>query len=332
MRTPCIALPLLVLTACASGDHTAWEDVPLCSAELVEALPVDGEDVIGTNAEIVLWFDGQMVGHGGASIVTDPPIDYSYTVVEDRVVFSPSESLDPDTSYTWTAELCATEVASGAFTTRTEGDAVQEPETLLDRTFSMDLLDATWVEPSGQGGELLASYFAGLFLVGVQDVSDTELDVVLAVGEEVGGGSVQQDPCYETVDFEPADFTRNPYFELGPRRMPLEVEGQSVMLDSVQIFGALVDEGTDLTDAELKADADLRQVGPDWETYCDYGVLFGIVCTACESDGEEACVKLHVADIEGKVQAGVVIAEVLDADAECGDDDSKETDTSGGGA
>jgi urease accessory protein UreF len=104
------------------------------------------------------------------------------------------------------------------------------------------------------------------------------------------------------------------------------------MLDGVQIFGALVDEGTDLVDAELKADADLRQVGPDWESYCDYGVLFGIVCTACEVDGEEACVKLHVADIEGKVQAGVVIAEVLDADAECGADDTKETDTSEGGA
>ncbi|GEM_PF-3151841 len=322
----------VLLSACASGDHTAWEDVPLCAASLVESLPVDGEDVIGTNAQVVLWFDGAMIDHGGATLTTDPPVDYTYTVVDDRVVFEPAVLLDEDTTYTWTAELCATQVASGTFTTRTEGDAVEDPDALLDRTFSMDLLDADWLEPSGTGGDLLASYFGGIFLVGVQDVTDTELDVMFAVGEDIGGGQVQQDPCYQTVDFEPADFTRNPYFELGPKRMPLEVEGQSVMLDSVQIFGALVDDGTDLADAELKADADLRQLGADWETYCDYGALLGITCTSCETDGEEACVKLHVADIAGRVQAGVVVAEVLDPDAECGIGDTKETDTSGGGA
>ena len=314
--------------ACSSGDHTAWEDVPLCSAILTNALPVEAEDVIGTNAEVILEFEGQMIGISGASLTTDPPVDY---VDEDRVVLQPSELLEEETEYSWVADLCGEEVASGTFTTRTEGEALETPEALVDRSFSLDMVDATWLEPSGSGGDLVAQYFGGLFLIGVQDVSETELDTIFAVGEDMGGGMVQQDPCYKTEDFEPADFTRNPYFELGPRRMPLEVQGQSMMLDAVQIFGALVDDGTDLADAELRADADLRQMGQDWETYCDLGVLVGITCTACEADGEESCVRIHVADIQGQVQGGLVIQEVTDPEAECSgpEDDSKETDTTG---
>lgn len=328
-RAAAVLFPLLLSAACASGDHTAWEDVPLCSATLTQALPADGEDVIGTNAEIILAFEGQMIGIGGANLTIEPAMDYSYVVDGDRVIFQPADLLDADTEYSWSASLCDAQVASGSFTTRSEGERLEDPAVLQDRTFSMDMLAADWIEPSGGGADLLAQYFGGIFLVGVEDVSDTELDVMFAVGEDIGGGQVQQDPCYETVDFEPADFTRNPYFELGPKRMPLDVQGQAVMLDSVRIFGALIDEGTDLADAVMLADADLRQLGADWETYCEYGQIFGISCTACDVDGEEACVKLHIENIAGKVQAGVTIQEVTDPAAECATGDTKETDTSG---
>ncbi len=325
---------LLACTSDTTTDDTGITVPAVCDATLLEALPLDGEDVIGTNASIVLFTEGNVL-EGGAAVhfEEDPGVTYTATIHDDRVVFSPDAALAADTTYTWTADLCdAVGVAGGSFTTRGEGEAVEDPTVLVDRTFSLDLVNATWIEPTGLGGDLVASFFAGVFLIGVQDVTDTELDTIMAVGEDIGGGQVQQDPCYETIDFDPADFTRNPYFELEASRMPLEVQGQSVMLDGVRIFGALVDDGTDLTDAELKGDADLRQLGPTWEDYCAYGESFGVSCQACDSDGEEACVKLHVAEIDGVVQAGLVVSEVLDADAECGNDTDKETDTSGGGA
>jgi len=315
MRTPLIAATaLLALVACSTEDHETWEDVPICSASLVEAMPEDGEAVIGTNAEVVLLFEGQVPGLHGASLVTDPPADCSYVVEGDEVVFSPDELLDRETEYAWTAALCAEEAASGIFTTRWEGELLEDPSVLAGRTFSMDLTDAEWLEPEGGGG-LVSGLFAGVFLLGIQEVLEHEIDIIFAVGEDVGGGVIQQDPCYETVDFEPADFTRNPYFELGPKRMPLEVQGQAVMLDDVQISGALVDDGTDLTDAELIANADARQFG-DWEYVCGMLDVFGAPCQAC-SDGVEACVGLHVAQIEGAAQGGVVIQEVTDPGAEC---------------
>ena len=313
MRTSLIAASaLLALVACSTEDHEAWEDVPICAASLVEAMPADGETVIGTNAHVVLQFEGQVPGLHGATLVTDPPADFSYTVEGDEVVFTPDELLDRETEYSWTADLCTEEVASGVFTTRWEGAELEDPSVLTGRTFSMDLQDALWLEPEG-AGDLFAEYFGGVFLVGVEEVTEDAVDVIFAVGENVGD-MVQQDPCYETVDFEPADFSRNPYFELGPKRMPLEVQGQSVMLDNVQISGALVDGGTDLTDAELLADADLRQLGADWQTYCTYLVIFGLSCMECSSDGVEACVGLHVAQIEGEPQGGVVVKEVTDPD------------------
>ena len=71
----------------------------------------------------------------------------------------------------------------------------------------------------------------------------------------------------------------------------------------------------DLTDAELIANADARQFG-DWEYVCGMLDVFGAPCQAC-SDGVEACVGLHVAQIEGAAQGGVVIQEVTDPGAEC---------------
>lgn len=305
-----------VLSMLAACNKEPEPEPEVCDATLLSSLPADGEDVIGTNAKVILSVSGHVTADG-ATLVTEPAAPYAAELSDGQVVFSPTDALEPGTQYSWTATLCGATAATGTFTTRTAGDTVPA-DALPNRTFGIDLSSATWVEPEG-GGELFSQLFGGILLIGVQSADGTTLDTMGAVGEDLDGFR-QQDPCYETVDFEPADFTRNPYVEIGPAEFPLEVQGQPVTLHDLHFFGAFDVDGAALSDGSLRAQGDLRDIaaGSAYRQYCTLLQSYGLSCTACVSDGTEACVNLAVEDITGEVIAGLVIQVVTDPGAECG--------------
>lgn len=310
----------VLISSLIACNKTPEPEPEVCDATLLAALPEDGEDVIGTNARVLLSVSGN-VTEGGATLSTDPAVSYTATLSDGQVVFTPDQTLESGTTYTWTSTLCGAEVATGSFTPRGEGEWVP-PDELPNRTFGMDLASATWVEPEG-GGQLFSQLFGGILLVGVQSADESSIDTMGAVGEDVDGYR-QQDPCYATVDFEPADFTRNPYVEIGPVEFPIEVQGQPATLHDLHFFGAFDVEGLSLRDASLRAQGDLRDVAPGsgYRQYCNLLATYGLSCTACVSDGTEACINLAVQDITGEILPGVAIQVVTDPGAECGPPDT----------
>lgn len=307
---------LALLALGCPGPEPEPQPEPVCDASVQSSSPNDGEDVIGTNATVRVAFDGNLLDEGIA-FSSDPEASWVWSQDEGVLTLRPELPLEPFTSYSWTAELCG-EALTGQFTTRSEGDET-DPDSLADRTFAIDLAKATWVEPEN-GGDLMAMLFGGVILLGVQSVDGRVIDFITGVGE--GEASIQQDPCYETVDFEPVDF-RNPYFGVGPADMPLEVQGQDVILHELQLFGAFDAEGFTILDASLTAQGDLRDIsGSDWESTCQLVGQYGLSCVECASDGLSACVNLRVEGIEADLVGGLVVRPVTEPGAECGPPDT----------
>jgi len=287
---------------------------PVCDALLTATTPADGEDVIGTNAWVELSYEGSLL-EDGVSFSSEPEAPWDIEHLDGRVLVRPSEALEPFTEYKWSATLCESE-AEGSFTTRTLGE-MTDPADLPGRTFGIDLALATWVEPAN-GAELMQLLFGGIILLGVESVDDSLVDFMGAVGE--GDSTLQQDPCYETIDFEPVDF-RNPYFELGPAEMPLEVQGQEAVLHDLQLIGAFDTEGYTIQDASMVAQGDMRDIGnTQWQDYCELASQYGLECSACSSDGRPACIDLRIEEIEAELIGGLVIQPVYEPSAECGQD------------
>ncbi|MCB9797013.1 MAG: hypothetical protein H6741_30380 [Alphaproteobacteria bacterium] len=311
-----LSLLLTALLGC-KGEAPAVDSEPVCDAVALASLPEDGEDVIGTNARVYLDVQGR-VSPDGASLMTDPEVAYAASVEDGRVVFTPEAPLTPEQTYTWSAELCGEAVASGSFTPRAQGEDA-DPEALQGRTYAVDLSEATWIEPAN-GGDLFAQLFGGLLLLGVQEAEGERLSIMGAVGEDIDGYR-QQDPCYETIVFADADFSRNPYLELGPAEFPLVVQGQDVILHDLHLFGAFTEQGVALGDATIAAQGDLRDVfGAEYGAWCGQLQQFGLTCASCVSDNAMACVDLLVSGIHGGVVPGLRLQTVTEPAAECGRD------------
>jgi hypothetical protein len=308
------ALPLLSLvglTACrpdaASGDTTA----PCTVTEVSASWPEDGLSPTTRWAAVSLWFSGEadldqvalnLWGDDGESV------EGALELIDGGLRFQPTEWLAEDATYTWDADVCGA-VAGGSFTTGSEGQSA-DPAALVDTTWGLDLSRAEWLQPAG-GESLFGSLFSGLILLGVEAADDSSIDLLSAVGEEVEADWWQQDPCFATADFEPVSFLNNPYVDAGPVDMTFVVQGIDAILHDVVITGAVADEGAALADGGLVAEFDARDYGAlgSASDVCGYVEQFtGVSCSACASDGEESCVPLEVAEIDGERIDGLALA------------------------
>ena len=306
MRT----VPLFVLAALGCK-----EEPPVCDASIVLTAPVDGAGPVARDTELVLEFEGNLPYdfEGFAptfSLSTEHgSVDGSFSVEDNTIRFTPDELLPADTEVDWSADVCGESVA-GSFTTGALESGVAQ-EDVAGSSYAIDLADATWISPEG-GEELVSMAFGGAFLIGVENVSSTEIDCIGAAGEATDGGSWQQDPCYNTVDFEPMPFN-NPYFLLQSDAIEFTVADQPAILHSVSISGGLTADG--IVDGAFSGEADIR----DYDGFdCDMLELYaGISCVECKSDGEVKCIWLEAVDVEGDLVDGVTVVPNEDP-AECG--------------
>jgi hypothetical protein len=145
-------------------------------------------------------------------------------------------------------------------------------------------------------------------LLGVEEASDV-LDFVGAIPES---GTADQDMCVPTLDFDAVDFSRSPYFEVGPVDMPISLMGVSLTVSAMNINGTFEPDGGAMNGVGLAGSLDMREVGPalsslgdalpfdlsDPDDACDTLSLLGISCVECPSDGSEYCLTLVLSDIE----------------------------------
>ena len=318
------SLILLSLVSCRSLTPT---ELACSAAEVLDQHPVDGADPVGRLSPIILTLSQALdPAEASLSVQADgAAVTGSLSAEGETLRWTPTEPLPARAAVSWSADLCGT-AASGQFSTGTATDPAV-PTDLAGTAYALDLSSATWVAPAG-GQVLFGQLFGGQLLLGVQAASDTEIDLLGGAATVLDDGTVQQDPCIATFDFAPADFSGNPYVQVGPTTLSLSFQGIPVPVKEVVLTGAFTADGQGIADARLDAELDARdiadQVGTSWSQLCDMLTAYtGLSCVDCSTDGRAACIVLQVEDIDGSLVPGLSVHP---------NEEPQECDTGGGGA
>lgn len=196
--------------------------------------------------------------------------------------------------------------------TVTEGEVAP---IVVGRTYVVDIGNATIVEPPGVGA-LLGSLIDTNVLIGVTAADSRSLSTMGATESEFRG----QDYCTPTIPFPVADFSAQPYFELGPADTELSFAGYQISVRSLRMTGSFASDGSYFDEGTLEGSIDARDIaeafpdlGYSGEQLCEFMVSFGVSCEACD-DGEDFCLAVVVEDILAEEDEGVTLVEVADSD------------------
>jgi hypothetical protein len=214
-----------------------------------------------------------------------------------KVYFTPTAALTPGSSYTATLDMCQDKddplSPSIGFMTSTLGEAADCD--LTGQSFNVDLANARFVKPAGVA-ELLLGQLEDDILLGVMGESDTEVDIMGALGSEEG-----QDFCTPSIDFPIADYSEAPYFSVGPQDTQIAAAGYDIQISNLQISGTFASDCGSIGGAVLGGELDARLLGDllgelvgttDADEICTLLTGFGVTCDSCASDGEAYCVEI----------------------------------------
>lgn len=297
-------LSLIALVGCSGGsDDTASNDNGgnggSCDVSVKSTVPVANsvDAYYRANVEFELSDPDST-----AMITTDIPGHQELGVDGVTVKWVLDAPLSPSTSYSATLDYCGGSVSLD-FTTSALGTAISEPGSLVGNSYVLALSEARITEPAGIGS-VLSGYLNTDILLGISGVTDTQLDIIGALGKtDANGNPVEpsaQDYCDPTIAFPPADFT-NPYFQVGPQTTTISVAGYDVAIGDLQITGTIAEDGTYFDGGTLSGTIDTRPLAPlvddsgDPNAICALAVNFGAECQPCPADGEPYCLTL-VAD------------------------------------
>jgi len=193
-------------------------------------------------------------------------------------------------------------------------------ETLIGRSYAVDLAGATFVQPPGIGA-ILGSLLTQDVLIGVTGAGDTTLDLVGALSVE---GGTAQDFCSAAIVFPaPADFANPPIFTVGPQDTSLAVSGATVTIFGMELGGTFSADGTLFENGGFAGEIDMRELvqvvdalGGTAEEACATLEAIGAACSACSSDGAAACLVFEAID----VAAAEVPGQQVEANTECDQD------------
>ncbi|MCK6522719.1 Ig-like domain-containing protein [Myxococcota bacterium] len=271
---------------------------------VLQALPLDGEANLGTNATINLQLDAD-VDSADVSLRLTPPAPTRLASGDAALIFTPDAPLDASTPYEWEVSLCDAPLASGTFTTRTEGEAVG-PRDLVRRAFQLDTRRGQW----GMGAleEAFIERYGGIILIEVTEASSSAVDLVLAPGSDLSGVIVQSGGALQRAQGVP--FHHNPYLGLSLESLPLTPPGGPVTLYDLTLELAFTNSGVGLSDGRLRATVDLREPSPEGlaERCAALEAELGEGCAPCD-DGEPACAHLSLSSMAGGLVAGLHLKE-----------------------
>lgn len=305
-NTAALALVALFAAGCNGGDtDTAAETCDNSYAPY----PADGTQDAYYRTTVEAKFEE--VDDSASITVTGPSGDVAGSTSwrENTLVFTPDSPLEPSQSYTTTVNYTCGESAV-SWATSSTGSPVDEAS-LLGTAFKLDITaeDVRFVQPAGVGDILkqqLASAGDVSILLGIDTIESGTIRMLGAVGSE--DNSDVQEPCEPTIpippaDEEAADFSENPYFQVGPSTTEFNVAGYSIVIDDLFISGAFTPNIEAIQGAQLAGSIDTRPLVPlidedAEEAYiCDLAYAIGVSCEACPEDGEAFCLTLEVHNI-----------------------------------
>jgi hypothetical protein len=191
-----------------------------------------------------------------------------------------------------------------------------DPGELAQRTYQLDLVGATWVEPGGLGG-VLSLFFTTPILLGVKYADDTKIDLLGAPGVVDELGVVRQDPFAPTWDFPMADFTQAPYLDVSVSSIVLQYQAGAaydVPIEDFVLQGTFSADGNRLGGGVLSGLGDTRNLGPlvndpdNPSAICYLAETVGASCVPCR-DAQPYCLYVVAIDLEGVGLSGVTLVE-----------------------
>jgi len=274
-------LPLLLLGACKDKGAGDSDSVPAgtCDITIDKTYPTDGSTdfYVGDYVEITLSDSDST-----ASVSAD--FDGSSSVSSDGTVitYTPNADLAGNTDYTVTVSYCGGDkTAEIHFHTRDMGPT---SSSLAGNAYALDLAAANIVEPAGVGSALGAL------------LSDP---IILGVTAEDGGNLsmaiVASGTC---ADLPSADFSNNPFFQVGPGDASITVSDATITIKGLEVTGAFTSDGSAIVGGTLAGQVDARDIaaaipslGQDADGLCGMLGQFGAACGPC-SDGATYCLSI----------------------------------------
>lgn len=309
----------LALVACKKGDDTDTTDTDTdvgCGVTISEQIPAPDQTGVYYRSSLE-WTFSEADSTAAVTVTTGgTDVAGSGEWVDNIYIWTPSAEFAPSTTYDVSLTYC-TGTVSSSFTTSAIGTPVADPATLTDLSFVLDIASGRFVEPAGVGA-LLQQQLNVDILIGIVTADATTLTLQGALGVE-DANPPAQDLCTPSIDFPSANFSDNPYFEVGPQNTTIEVQGIAITIDDLFVSGALAADGSAIAGAVLAGSIDTRPLvdlvepGGDDDAVCLLVQTFGIDCQACTGGGD-FCLSLLVDSIAAAQAPGLTVVTRTETD------------------
>ena len=283
------------------GFDTAIED---CST-LQATVPEDGDRDVYYRDELELEFDD-----APADLSVDVP-GVSGSLVEqddgDTVYWIPSGGLEPDTDYEVELSWCGGyRAVTLEFTTSDYGRPLTA--SVEGRVYRVDVSSGRVRIPSGVGS-VMEQYLDAETLIEVAGASGSQLELRAAPVDE---DTTEQDMCAAVVDLPSADFSENPYFEVGPLDVQMDIAGMTVEVIDQYTAGTFAPDGSSIGGLRMSGEIDTRSMSDlvgseDPGAICELVQGFGVDCIDCSSDGQPYCMQTEIVDVVAERESGSLV-------------------------
>jgi len=273
-----------------------------CPVGLVSSSPADGDTGVDLGVTVKFTLDDAdptasvtLASVDGSSVAGS----FGLSSDDTEVWFQADSPLAATTDYVATLDWCGGN-DTVLFTTTDPGDPV---DSLVGNAYNIDLAGATWVKPAGVGG-LLSGYLTAELMLSVSDLTTDTITMFGALGDGTGS----QDTCLPTIDFPTADFTANPFFQLGPSDVMLDIGGYSVTMNDFRMSGSFSADASQIEGGTVDAELDARDLvvifesvlgTSDPDALCGLLSSFGASCEVCSSDSQPYCIAVALEDVQG---------------------------------
>ena len=294
-------------------DTTAGDDddTTAGAAEIDHTIPADGATVMCIGANIVVQFT-EVVSSASITLVDEGgnvvPGDNSLSNGDTTLTFDPHgtdpDQLAIDEAHTATVEWDGLYTHDIHFRTSPVGPQLTDPEAGVEgRDYLLDLAGATVTEPAAIG-VLLQDYLGDIELaVQVTDI-DPAAGTLEAFATTLFSGV--QDLCVPTIGLTDNQLGAwcNPFLEVGPTTLVVDVEGNPTDVQDVRINGTVVQEGARIVNGRLAGELDTRGldpiVGGGLGATCGLMASFGIACEPCPDGSGTYCISLVMDDVQAQ--------------------------------
>lgn len=306
------SLAVLSLAACTAPIVPTLRG-ETCETTIPATWPVDG--AVG-------------VYHRGAIEFTLSEPDETATVLADFdgvqstradglvVVYTPTEPLDTNTTYTVSLDYCRG-TPSISFTTSELGEPLAESAQVLGGVYAADFTAVRFL--SGDGvGQVIRTFIGDELLLQVVQASDHVFQLRAAL-VDLESSTLAQDPCATTALLPESDFSDQPWFEHAAADVVLDAYDVVMHLTDFQASGTVAPDASWIGGIALSVTLDTREaaemLGLAAEDICELASNVGLACEPC-NDGQPYCGTLVLEDLGGE-WVEVVVEEVTEIPSHC---------------